>query len=105
MCTLSQLYREACLNVTSVYDVGSGATKHYVQVAKEKVRQYRQHKYDHRSLPHHYCKYSGTARLCVTLFDVCQSTAWVDWWPYSSTARLCVTLFDVCQSTAWVGWW
>ncbi|XP_076471005.1 uncharacterized protein LOC143300942 [Babylonia areolata] len=33
---------------------GSGATKHYVQVAKEKVRQYRQHKYDHRSLPHHY---------------------------------------------------
>lgn len=33
---------------------GSGATKHYVQVAKEKVRQYRQHKYDHCSLPHHY---------------------------------------------------
>ncbi|KAL8615635.1 hypothetical protein ACOMHN_026625 [Nucella lapillus] len=35
---------------------GSGATKHYVQVAKEKVRQYRQHKYDHCSLPHHYCE-------------------------------------------------
>lgn len=33
---------------------GSGATKHYVHVAKEKVRQYRRNRYHDLSLPHHY---------------------------------------------------
>ncbi|KAK7098166.1 uncharacterized protein [Littorina saxatilis] len=33
---------------------GSGATKHYVQLAKEKVRQYRHHSYHCHSIPPHY---------------------------------------------------
>ncbi|XP_025085604.1 uncharacterized protein LOC112559005 [Pomacea canaliculata] len=33
---------------------GSGATKHYVQLAKEKVRQFRHHKYETHAFAHHY---------------------------------------------------